>query len=169
MSKNINTKNKKPTLYCDLDSTLNDHYRRISRFTIEGSCDFAAANQMDEVMKDLPLPFAKKSIDTLKQDYIINILTARPYPNAYKITKSWLDKFNFYYDDIIVVERSIDKIKYLEAKDTLFIDDLSRKHESNLPYTILYENTIKELEKRKINYILFKGDWKKVMHKLGYE
>ena len=169
MLKNLNSTNNKPTLYCDLDSTLNDHYRRISRFTIEGSCDFTAANQMDEVMKDLPLPFAKDSIDTLKEDYNICILIARAYPDAYKITKSWLDKFNFYYDNIIVVERSIDKIKYLNDEDSLFIDDLSRKHESNPPYKILYENTIKELEKRKINYILFKGDWKKVMHKLGYE
>ena len=120
-------------------------------------------------MKDLPLPYAKESIDILKEKYNICIITARPYPNAYKITKSWLDKHNFYYDGIIVTRESIDKVKYVDTKDSLFIDDLSKKHESNLPYTILYENTIKELEKRKINYILFKGDWKKVMHKLGYE
>jgi len=159
---------KKPTLYCDLDSTLNDHYRRISRFTIEGSCDFTAANQMKEVMRDLPLPYAKESIDILKEEYNICIITARPYPNAYKITKSWLDKHNFYYDGIIVTRESIDKVKYVNTKDSLFIDDLSKKHESNPPYTILYDKTIEKLERRRINYILFKGDWLKVINELGF-
>jgi len=34
---------------------------------------------------------------------------------------------------------------------------------------VLYNETIEELEKRKLNYILFKGDWSKVMNQLGYE
>ena len=41
-------------------------------------------------------PLLAESIDILKEKYNICIITARPYPNAYKITKSWLDKHNFY-------------------------------------------------------------------------
>lgn len=160
---------KRKTIYCDLDSTLNDHYNRIKRFTVEGKCDFLKASTEKELLKDLPLPHAIDSLNTLSKDFNIIILTARPFPNAQEITKKWLDLHNFYYDSIIVVKKSLDKIKYVDSSSSLFIDDLSRKHETNPPYKVLYQDTIEELEKRKINYILFKGDWKKVMHKLGYE
>lgn len=160
---------RKKTIYCDLDSTLNDHYNRIKRFTVEGKCDFLKASTEEELLKDLPLPHAIDSLNILSKDFNIIILTARPFPNAQEITKKWLDLHNFYYDSIIVVKKSLDKIKYVDSPSSLFIDDLSRKHETNPPYKVLYQDTIEELEKRKINYILFKGDWKKVMHKLGYE
>jgi len=160
---------KKPTLYCDIDSTINNHYVRIKRHTSNGVCNFSAAHSREELMKDEVLPLAKESIDILSKDYNIVFLTAREFPDAYNLTKEWLLANNFYFDSIIVVSRSIDKIGYLRGDNCLFIDDLSRKHETNPPYTVLYHDTIKALEDRKINYILFKGDWKEVMNKLGYE
>jgi SAM-dependent methyltransferase/5'(3')-deoxyribonucleotidase len=161
--------NKKPTLYCDIDSTVNNHYVRIKRHTSNGTCNFTAAHSREELMKDEVLPHAKNSIDTLSKKYNIVFLTARNFPNAYNLTREWLVANNLYFDSIIVVNRSIDKIKHLRGANCLFIDDLSRKHETNPPYKVLYHDTIKALEDRKINYILFKGDWKEVMSRLGYE
>jgi len=155
-------------LYCDLDSTLNTHWKRIKKHTINGVCNYDLAFSREEILSDEPLEGAREALIKLSKDYKIVILTARPFADAFNITKQWLDNNNFYYQDIIVVNRSIDKLPYL-TKESLFIDDLSRKHENNLPYTVLYNETIEELEKRKLNYILFKGDWSKVMNQLGYE
>jgi len=160
---------KRPILYCDIDSTLNNHYVRIKRHTKNGRCNFTAAHTREEMMRDETLPLAKESIDLLSRDFNIVFLTARDFPNAYNLTREWLEINNFYFDRIIVVKKSIDKIRYLKGDNLLFIDDLSRKHETNPPYTVLYYNTIKALEENKINYILFKGDWKEVLNELGYE
>lgn len=155
-------------LYCDLDSTLNTHWKRIKKHTDNGVCNYDLAFSREEILSDEPLEGAREALLKLSRDYKIVILTARPFADAFNITKEWLDNNNFYYQDIIVVNRSIDKLPYL-SKGSLFIDDLSKKHENNPPYTVLYNETIEELEKRKLNYILFKGDWSKVMNELGYE
>jgi SAM-dependent methyltransferase len=160
--------NTNPVLYCDLDSTLNTHWKRIKKHTINGVCNYDLAFSREEILSDEPLEGAKEALIKLSKDYKVVILTARPFADAFNITKQWLDNNDFYYDDIIVVNRSKDKLPYL-SKGSLFIDDLSRKHENNPPYTVLYNETIEELEKRKLNYILFKGDWSKVMNELGYE
>jgi len=162
-------KSDKPTFYCDIDSTVNDHYNRILRNTINGRCNFDKANTREEILKDKVLPLAKESLNILSEKYKIVFLTARAYTNARNITEEWLRVNNFKYDDLIVVNRSIDKIKYLTEKNIVFLDDLSKKHETHPPYTILYQDTIKELDRLNINYILFKGDWKEVMKRLGYE
>jgi len=150
-------------LFCDIDSTINNHWERIQRFTSSGRCDWNKAFSEKEVMKDIPIPGAREALKQLSKKYEIHFLTARPFDNAYNITKAWLDKNKFEYKSIVVVKESIDKLKYVTEDGCLFIDDLSRKHETNPPYKILYWDVIRELNKNNVDYELFKNNWKEII------
>ena len=104
-------------------------------------------------MKDEVLPHSKESLIKFSQEYEIHFLTARPYNDAYNITKDWLDEKGFDYKSIIVVKQSMDKLKYVIEPECLFIDDLSRKHEIYDSYKILYWDVISELNKNNVKFI----------------
>jgi len=42
----------KPILYCDIDSTINKHWKRIQRFSVNGKCNWDKAFSQVEIMKD---------------------------------------------------------------------------------------------------------------------
>jgi len=149
-------------LFCDIDSTINNHWERVQRFTDNGVPDWNKIFSREEIMKDRVLDGAKEALKELSTEYEIHFLTARPFEDAYSITKDWLDKNNFEYKSIIVVNRSMDKLSYVTEPECLFIDDLSRKHETHPPYTILYWDVIKELNRNNVNYKIFNGDWKAI-------
>ena len=104
-----------------------------------------------------------EALTQLSSLYEIHFLTARPFKDAFNITKTWLDQNDFFYKSIIVVNQSMDKLKYVIEPNCLFIDDLSRKHETNPPYKILYWDVIKELNKNNVNYEIFKNNWEEIL------
>jgi 5'(3')-deoxyribonucleotidase len=157
----------KPILYCDIDSTINKHWKRIQRFSVNGKCNWDKAFSEVEIMKDEVLEGSHEALKKLSKVYNIVFLTARPFPDAERITKAWLSVNNFVYSRLVVVKTSKAKIPYVIKKGSLFIDDLARKHESHPPYTILYDDVIKELDQKGVNYIRFKGDWQEVLEQLG--
>ena len=66
-------------------------------------------NNIERIIKKLnPIDGAKDTIDKLKRDgHKIYIITGRDngdYSDPYNITKKWLDKFNIYYDELILTE-----------------------------------------------------------------
>ena len=152
-------------LFCDIDSTINNHWERIQRCTANGKCDFTKAFSREELMKDKVLPYSKEALEKFSKEYEIHFLTARPFDNAHEITKDWLNDNGFEYESLIVVKSPMDKLKYVTEDGCLFVDDLSRKHETNPPYKILYWNVIRELNKNNVNYIIFKNNWKTIMEK----
>ena len=156
----------KKQLYCDIDSTLNNHWARIQKWAIPkfpGNSIHPDAWTRDELLKDDVLPGALETIKKFENEWDIHFLTARNFPNAYELTKEWLDLHGFPYKSINVVKRSIDKPAFLSNKKCdLFIDDLSAGQEFGPSYVNLYYDTIAELKKRKINFIIFKGDWSEV-------
>ena len=152
-------------LFCDIDSTINNHWERIQKFTDKGVCDWNKAFSKEEILKDKILPGALEALVKLSSIYEIHFLTARPFQDAYSITKTWLDQNGFLYKSIIVVNKSMDKLKYVTEPGCLFIDDLSRKHETNPPYKILYWDVIKELNKNNVDYELFKNNWNEIVKK----
>ena len=153
-------------LFCDIDSTVNNHWERIRRFTKNGSCDWDKAFSREETVKDKVLPDAKESLKKLAEEYEIHFLTARFWDGAYEMTKEWLDKNNFEYKSLIVVKKPMDKLQYVTETDSLFIDDFSRAHDKHPPYKILHWDVIRELNKHNVNYRIFKGDWKKIIEGL---
>lgn len=149
-------------LFCDIDSTINNHWMRIKRCSDDNKCDWNKAFSRAEILKDEVLP---NSIDCLMQFsklYEVHFLTARPFNNAYDITKEWLDTNGFEYSSLIVVNNPFDKLRYVTEPNCLFIDDLSRKHETNEPYKILYWDVIHELNRLNVDYELFKNNWQEI-------
>ena len=155
-------------LFCDIDSTINNHWVRIQKWatpSFPGTSIHQKAFTREEIMKDLPIENAVESIEKFSKEYEIHFLTARPFNDAYNITKDWLDNNGFKYESLVVVKSPMDKLKYVTEDGCLFIDDLSRKHETNSPFKILYWNVISELNKNNVNYIIFKNNWKIIMEK----
>ena len=66
-------------LYCDIDSTINNHWKRIERWTNPfpgGKIDFRAFTRK-EMLLDEPLENARYSLNKLSKHYSINFLSAR--------------------------------------------------------------------------------------------
>ena len=163
LEKTMNNKKQRKKLYCDIDSTINNHWERIHRWSNNGICNWEKALSRDEIMKDEVLPGVIEKLTKLSEEYEIHFLTARNFVDAYNITKDWLDLKGIKYESINVVKKSKDKPEFLSNNGCdLFIDDLSTDQEKGPSYINLYNETIKDLENRKINYIIFKGNWSDV-------
>ena len=157
----------KKQLYCDIDSTLNNHWVRVQKWAMPrfpGNSIRPNAWTREEVLKDEVLPKALEAINRFNESWDVHFLTARNFPNAYDITKEWLDLEGFPYQSINVVKRSIHKPPFLvERNCDLFIDDLSAGQEYGPSYVNLYKDTIKELQKNNIPYIIFKNNWNEIL------
>lgn len=92
-------------------------------------------NNIERIAKNLTvIDGAKEYIDKLKQDgnqiYIISGRDNGEYSDPYKMTKEWLDKFNIYYDELILTnsykeDKHGKTKKCLENNIDIMIDDSS--------------------------------------------
>lgn len=158
-------KYSKPVIYCDIDSTINNHEIRIKRW-YNGSKIDPKAFTYDEIMKDLPIKDSIESNHKLYKHYRIYFITARKkFPNAYNSTRDWLNKYQFRYDRIILTNSLEDKIKYLKKETDLkaFIDDCTINHQA-----IVKENhkAINKLRNDYIPLIIFKNNWIDIVNKI---
>ena len=120
----------------------------------------------EEIMKDLPIENAVESIKKFSKEYEIHFLSARNFPQAWDITKQWLDKWGFPYKSINIVRSSIDKVQFVKQYPCdLFIDDFSKGQEYGNSYEVLYTDTINLLNDMGVNLEVFKGDWNGVVKK----
>jgi len=159
----------KKQLYCDIDSTINNHWVRIQKWALPsfpGNSIDPRAFTEEEILKDEPLSGSLEALIDFSADWDIHYLTARNFPDAYSITKKWLDKEGFPYKTINVVKKSADKPMFLVTRQCdLFIDDLSKGQERGPSYKELYNATIKDLIYHGINFEVFKGDWSHIRGK----
>ena len=82
----------KKKLYCDIDSTINNHWVRIKTWSKNDSKKISwRAFTKAELMKDEPLPNAKKALTKLSNEYKIVFLTARGF-NKYKSGRIFPEK-----------------------------------------------------------------------------
>ena len=156
--------NRRKKLYCDIDSTINNHWVRIQKWALPnypGDRIHKNAFSREEIMKDELLPGAKESIERfIEEGWEVHFLTARGFKDAYNITKDWLDLKQIPYNSINCVKSSKDKPGFLKNREVdLFIDDLSAGQEYSESYKNLYINTINKLNEYKIPFVIFKGDW----------
>tara|TARA_Y100001980_G_C14556662_1_gene349158 strand:- start:1779 stop:2327 length:549 start_codon:yes stop_codon:yes gene_type:complete len=160
-------KTSKNIIFCDIDGTINYHYKRIQKFTLPqwpGNKISKKAFDRQEIMKDEPIKESIDAIKELRNYYEIIFLTARNFKNAYSITKDWLDMHDFDYDKIIVVKNPEQKLKYLKKyKNSIFIDDLKRGY--HLKETQYYENIIRDLKINNIKFEIFKNNWHEIKKK----
>ena len=157
----------KKQLYCDIDSTLNNHWVRIQKWalpTFPGNSIHPNAWSREEILKDEVLPNSLEAIRRFNETWDVHFLTARNFDNAYEITKEWLDMKGFEYKSINVVKRSIHKPPFLKERVcNLFIDDLSAGQEFGPSYVNLYNDTIKQLKVNSIPFIIFKNNWNNII------
>lgn len=156
-------------LYCDIDSTINNHWVRIKRWALPsfpGSSIDSRAFSREEIMKDDVLPGALNAIKQFSKEWDIHFLTARNFPDAYNITEQWLIQKGFPYNTINVVKKSKDKPPFLVQKQVdLFIDDLSAGQEFGPSYINLYTSTIQELQNKNIKFEIFKNNWDEILER----
>ena len=156
-------------LFCDIDSTINNHCVRIQKWaspSFPGTSIPPYAFTREEIMKDLPIENAVESIEKFSKEYEIHFLSARNFPNAWNITKEWLDKWGFIYKSINIVKSSIDKVEFVKNNHCdLFIDDFSKGQEYGESYQVLYTDTINQLNDMGVNLEVFKGDWNEIRQK----
>ncbi len=150
-------------LFCDIDNTLNNHWERIRRNTTDGWCDFDKAFTYEEHQKDVVLPGSLEAVKELDKHYEIHMLTARWYDNAYEWTKEWLDRFGFPYKSIITCDNTMDKVGIIKDEDCFLVDDLSKKHQVEPPYKVLYWDVIQKLNENNIDYEIFKDNWNEIL------
>jgi glutathione synthase/RimK-type ligase-like ATP-grasp enzyme len=160
----IKKNKRRKILYCDIDSTINNHWARIQKWALPsypGNRIHQNAFSREEVMKDELLPGAKEAIEKfIENGWEIHFLTARGFKDAYNITKEWLDLKQIPYNSITCVNSSKVKPEYLKEREVdLFIDDLSGGQEYSISYENIYYDTIKKLKEYNIPFIRFKGDW----------
>lgn len=157
----------KKKLFCDIDSTINNHWVRIQR----NKNDISKAFSREQMMTDVPLKDSKESLEELSNDYEIHFLTARgEIQDGYNITKDWLDLYGFSYESINLVKKTIEKVDFLiENKSDLLIDDLSRLQQISGSYVHLYNDVIYKLKSNNIKFLIFKGDWRETLQQLRGE
>ena len=156
-------------LFCDIDSTINNHWVRIQKWaqpSFPGTSIHQKAFTREEIMKDLPIENAVESIEKFSKEYEIHFLSARNFPEAWDITKQWLDKWGFTYKSINIVRSSIDKVQFVKQNPCdLFIDDFSKGQEYGNSYEVLYTDTINQLNSMGINLEVFKNNWLELTEK----
>ena len=84
----------KKKLICDIDSTINNHWKRIEKWSKDNPHNEISwrAFTMEELMKDDPLPNSKEVLSELSKKYSIHFLTARGF-NAYRSGRIFSEKF----------------------------------------------------------------------------
>ena len=149
-------------LYCDVDSTLNNHWVRIQKWAVPsfpGKEIHQNAFTREEIMKDLPLPHSVETLKEFSKEYEIHILSARGFEDC-------LDKYGYPYDSINIVKYSKEKVDILKHVDVdLFIDDLSKGQEYGESYEVLYTDVIEDLKQNNINLEIFKNNWLEIKQK----
>ena len=160
------------TIYVDIDSTINDHYRRIRRNTKpnwpNGHLDKNAFTQA-EVMKDLPIVGAPETLNTLQDahKFEINFLTARAWRDARQITEQWLARYGFKYKTLYIVASMEAKVNALEIyRPDYVIDDFTSGQENSI---ITFRSDIAQrIQDFGIKVIVFRNDWQDVIEQIAY-
>lgn len=156
-------------IWCDIDSTINNHWRRIRRNTVpqwpNGIIDKKAFTEA-EVMRDVPLQNALVITTYLQQEgFELSFLSARGWANARRITTGWLKKWGFEYKNLYLVAQAEAKIPLLEMhRPDIYIDDFTSGQEKSIP-TFQYE-LAKQIETFGTHVIVFRNDWWDVLQQI---
>lgn len=145
-------------IYCDIDSTLNNHWVRVKKY--KGARE---AFTEDAVMQDIPLPYSVEVMNELSRKYEISYLTARGWDDG-TTTRKWLKKHGYPTGEILIVNSLADKIPVLaEDRPEIFIDDFETGQEKDC-HTFHCDRVI-EIENMGIK-VIYDIDWQKIRKEL---
>lgn len=160
---------KKKSILIDVDSTVNDHWRRIRRWTEPrwpGKTINPKAFTKNEVSKDRPATYALLNIVHLARFYKIGYLTARGWLNAYEITVEWLRRFCFPgYDWVICVDNMNEKLRVLQReRPDFFVDDFTAGQENAIPS--FNKGLAESIQNLGISVVVYRGCWPDVVEQI---
>jgi hypothetical protein len=135
----------RPQLYCDIDSTVNNHWVRIQRNSKDGVI-LPEAFSREEVMKDEPLPGAVETLrEFIRQGWDVHFLTSRWWDYAGLVSREWLTKHGFPFTTVNIVNSHHEKIPFLKSHHCdLYIDDFSFGQEFGGPPLVMIHHDIME-------------------------
>lgn len=131
----------RPQLYCDIDSTINNHWVRIQRNTVNGVIQPSAWTE-EEVMQDEPLIGAVAALNKFATDFDVNFLSSRNWPGSKPMTEQWLRKHCFPFKSVNIVDSHHAKVPFLRDHHCdLYIDDFTGGQEfRGPPFPIIYHD-----------------------------
>lgn len=160
------------TIITDIDSTMNDHWKRIRRNTVPqwpGRTIDSAAWTRAEVLQDKLQPFCKSVLDNFSdQGFRIRYLTARGWPHGWDISVEQLTKWNVPNpQDLIVCDSMSSKVGILgEEKCTYYVDDFMTGQENNIG--TFNHGIAKAIQSTGIYVVVFRNDWMDVLEQIRH-
>lgn len=158
-------------IFCDIDSTINDHWRRIRRNTVpnwpNGRLDKKAFTEA-EIMEDYPIDYNCVLDNIVLAGAELSFLTARNFIGAREITVKWLKEIaKIAYKELYIVPSMESKIDFLAIhRPDYYIDDFMSGQENSIP---TFRRGIAEaIENLGINVIVFRNDWNDVLEQIQY-
>jgi uncharacterized HAD superfamily protein len=138
-------------IYCDIDSTINNHWVRI-----ENKLESIEKN----IMLDLVLPHAVECVNKLNDRFDFNFLSARYYHDAYEITLKWLIKNEFNFKTLRLVESMDCKYNFLRYnRCDIYIDDFTSGQERGQKNLTYRTDLIKIIRELGIEVFVFNNNW----------
>ena len=154
----------KEIIYCDIDNTICNNTKRILKYFKNNIINFTNMTE-DDILNDDIIQDSVKYLNLLSNNYDIKFISARNrLINGYNITKKWLDKHQFQYSELILVNKLSDKFDYLKNKKFLtLIDDFKINYENDNPTLATY--TISLFQEYNLNIDIFNNNWKELYFK----
>ena len=164
----IATPRKVMQLAVDLDSTLQDHWNRISRNSVNGVIQSSAWSR-EELDKDVILPGALEALQKFYEaGWQITILTSREWESAREDSIAWLEANGLmqYIEDVHTVDGMKFKLPWLQQhKCDLFIDDFMSGQELMTPMFLC--NLYLDLWQAAIRVEPFRNNWSDIVKRYG--
>ncbi len=154
----------KKQLYCDIDSTINNHSERLTKWRIGNEKPYRINKK---AFSNLELYRDQIRFDSLfwirkfkESNWQIHWITARP-KRSFIVTFLWLKKNKFPVDSLTMVSSIYQKPPFLKRlKVDLFVDDLSFSQEND--EKIIYNDVIKILNEENIKFKIFENNWEEI-------
>ena len=147
----------------DIDSTLNDHWRRVERNTEDG-CILPSACEKAEWLQDRPLTLAVAAVAAFRESWgQAWVVTAREWdlPDG-RATETWLHMMGFVVDGVIVVPNAAAKVGVLrEMRPDLYVDDFTFGQEFTTPgFDCRTYNAIRDIGSFPVEP--FRNNWREI-------
>jgi uncharacterized HAD superfamily protein len=148
---------------CDIDGTINDFWVRYQNNILSGKY-FTE----ESVMSDSPLPFSVEVNHFLHEHFELYFLTARGWDANLTITRKWLDKHAFKYQNVFAVSCLKDKFEWVKYKRCdILIDDFRTGQERGLEKTTFHQEIVSEIESLGVVTIVCDQNWLEIKERLS--
>lgn len=157
-------------IFVDIDSTINDHWRRIRDHTVGGwPGDTISGDAFGEAaMEDMALPHAKNILAQLvnDHDFELTFLTSRGWDLGHDVTERWLARNGFdFYKQVLKVPSHTSKVQLLEFyRPDYWVDDCISGQERLIPSVLV--DLMREADDLGVRVVLPWHGWMDVLDQI---